>query len=175
MKRKRSASLGLRPGFAVTFICFALALLVALVGVVRSQSNKKVRSSSLENWPANVGKLAFYSGKLTWFGPIKIEGLRNYRVRWAVAGVNKGCERAGFRSYRKANTKRHGNAFVEPQRPDFVKARGEILYTTQGRDSFTMPGVKVKRGETLCIQVRARYNGERNGPWAELRISHPGG
>lgn len=169
------------------YILLALAVMMTIAGPVAAQEYKQVRSlrGSLSE---KVGQASYFSAALTWTGPLyRAEGawrktndgwtnderLINYRVRWSVLVERKSnCKFSGFKT---ANNLRRGNAFVPARRLDPVVARGRYLYTTGGSDSFAISTVKLKRGESLCVQVRPRYQGERNGPWVELRIAHPGG
>lgn len=63
-----------------------------------------------------------------------------YRVSWAINGR--------WRSWRKPNTKKYGNAFID----------GDSY-------RYKIRGIRIPYGKTLHIRVRAIYKGEKNGPW----------
>lgn len=74
---------------------------------------------------------------LQWSAPDKEPD--SYRVSWKMIGQK-------WLSYKKANTQTRGNAFVEGA-------------------SYNIRGLQIPYGSTLRIRVRARYDGEKNGPW----------
>ena len=80
-----------------------------------------------------------WRGKIDWTAPTREPD--SYRIRWAVNGR--------YRSWKKANTADRGNAYTD----------GTTTY-------FDLPGVRIHKDEILHIQVRARYKGEKNGPWS---------
>lgn len=62
----------------------------------------------------------------------------SYRVNWTTTDR--------WRKNNRPNNRKAGNAIVTS-------------------DSYRITGLKVPWGEALRIRVRARYDGERNGPW----------
>ena len=89
--------------------------------------------------------------RVTWMEPEKTPD--SYRLSWAIEG-------AGWRSIHKKNTKRRGNMIVPHPPPTNMF----------GDPMVTITGLEIPWGNRgLRIRVRARYNGERNGPW---RVQH---
>ena len=64
-----------------------------------------------------------------------------YRISWKI-------EDQKWLSWKKPNTKKRGNAFIN----------GDT-------NSYQISGIRIPYGETLRIRVRAIYKGEKNGPW----------
>lgn len=85
----------------------------------------------------SVGGLGSWA-ELHWGAPEKKPD--GYRISWAINGR--------WRSWKKPNTETRGNAFVD----------GDTL-------RYTIRGLSVPAGKTLRIRIRARYRGEKNGPW----------
>lgn len=128
--------------------------------------------------------MEIWNGLVTWLPPLKTEGLENFRLRWRVLPIDKWYECPDYPTRKQRNNKRRGNAFVTPQ--PLPPRETAILRDENGKlqeieyqpdkppESFRMPDVKVNWGETLHIQVRARYTGEANGDWRGFRFVNMG-
>ena len=125
-------------------LVIALAVLLALAGVVSAQTES-------ESNPKEVRYLLGFQA-YCWSPPCTLHWINldipppertpdGYRISWTT-------KRTGWRSWKKANTERGGNAFIDGD-----------------SKSYRISGIRVPYGETLRIRIRARYNGEKNGPW----------
>ncbi len=131
-----------------TLAVLLVLLLLVVAGAVTvaqdvKQPNKQIGPMFYAGsicWEKPCGT-AYYRGTLSWGVPEKTPD--SYRVSWAVDGK--------WRSWKKPNTKKRGNAFVPG-----------------AERRYRLPGVKVAPGETLYVRVRARYKGEKNGPWGPV-------
>lgn len=119
----------------------ALALALAIAGVVAAQDD------TISEWERRNPKtipviFSAACSHLSWGEPYqKPDG---YRIRWGING--------SFISWKKPNKRYRGNAFVD------------------GDTRSLRLSVPIKSGKTQHVQIRAQYNGEKNGPWITLEI-----
>ena len=73
----------------------------------------------------------------------------SYRLDYAVKGK--------WQSWKKANTPSKGTVFISP--------------AEHGRSGgYSLRGIYVPYGKSMCFRVKARYQGERDGPWTKLCV-----
>ena len=72
-----------------------------------------------------------------------------YRLDYAVNGQ--------WRSYKRANTPSKGTIFITAE--EHAQSGGHDLR-----------GIQVPYGKTMCFRVKARYHGEKDGPWTKLCV-----
>lgn len=117
-------------------ILIALAVLLALAGSAAAQDG------AISEWERDNPKtipaiVSLGCRHLSWGEPyLKPD---SYRIRWGING--------SFISWKKPNKGYRGNAFVDGDTRSFRLS------------------VPIKSGKTQHVQIRARYNGEKNGPW----------
>ena len=84
----------------------------------------------------------------------------SYRVSWTT--------RKKWRSLKKPNTKKAGNAIVTGQTTStscIPDGHGGEDCVTQTMSKYTIQGLEIPYSDTLRVRVRAIYKGEPNGPW----------
>ena len=131
----------------VVGLLVALVMSLALTGTVAAQSDSDPKAVTgvtaagmmRKGDPGPNCTNYYHEIELNWNAPTKPPD--GYRIRWGPAG--------SFRSWKKANTIKKGNMFVDGS-------------TT----TATLSGIRLKCSRPLTIEVRARYKGESNGPWS---------
>lgn len=78
---------------------------------------------------------------------------KGYRINWSL-------KKSGFRSYKKVNILRAGSSFVND-----TSHCWDI-----GATSDTHTALDWQYNQILRIRIRARYNGEKNGPWSRIGV-----
>lgn len=73
-----------------------------------------------------------------------------YRLDYAINGK--------WQSYKKANTPSKGTIFISPE--EFALTGG-----------YSLRGVYVSSGKTICFRVKARYKNKKDGPWSKLCLA----
>ena len=132
----------------------AVLLLLSLAGSVAAQGiDAKTIPQKIFLFEGQTGchDDRFWSG-IAWQSPEKMP--HDYRISWKVDGEwpNKKRDKRGDR----------GNVFVKPSDTGLV---------VQGfSQSYFLPTMKLACGDMLHVRIRARYKGEKNGPWVQVVI-----
>ncbi len=140
-----------------TWILALVSLLILLPGaqiVAADDDDKNIPSGTL-NFPAEPGRTERHF-LLNWTAPEQTSKLKDYHVRWTVNSRANWNSCGEFISLKKSNTAKKGNALINSDTTSY------LLY------------VPVRWGETLMVQIRARYRGETNGDWAGVRWMNDG-
>ncbi len=150
----KTALLDFRLSLPIKSILIALwlAFLLSLSGVVGAQD--RIPAKAIPSVRSNGGATSCHPSpcvfdiSVRWISPAKDPD--GYRVRWGINGK--------YRSAKRSNTNKRGNANIGAN-----------------ESRFTIPELQIAIGQTLYIQVRARYDGKKNGPWTSpLKLTFQG-